>query len=179
MDINVVKALRHRFPSIPFGEFVGIVRTFKEFPYTEVVSLLASEEEKVRIEERTKIAEVERRLRVGEQHHRLKIAVPWNIDREHAQAILTYGFLAPGRQGIYAGNNRIRLDFVRENVRVKLGARFSDDAYNDALRFLYSLGLIREKTKNGSVAVSLILVRQSITSEAGITAIRAIEDFLK
>jgi hypothetical protein len=177
-----VRELREAYPNMPLTEFLKI---FEEYRSSQKLLDLLDEAETRAIEkkndERQAMAALEARLSASEQHIRLAIAVAADVDLEHAQAVLMYGFIMPGTSQQFVGNSMIPQKHVRKNAKTKLGFRFSDEKYKTALNYLMSEGILNsKKVPQNEMLLSL---KSSVTEKGirphGVQILRSTLEFIR
>jgi hypothetical protein len=97
---------------------------------------------------------VESRLRLGDLHTQLNIVVHHDLDLEHVQAVLMYGFISPGSVVVYAGANSISRVNVFTNTKNKLVARYSQEKADRALDYLVREGVLNQIGRKSNRAYS-------------------------
>ncbi len=148
--MSFIKELRRAYPHMPMAIFVGIYEAHKDSD-----SLLEELDEaegphRVMAEEGKRAwDELGKRLSASQQHHKLKFMVSADVDLEHVQALIMYGFLAPGQRTAYIGRHCLPTVLVRENTRNKLGPLFSEEKYATALAYLKKLKVLVPRRNSG------------------------------
>lgn len=86
---------------------------------------------------------------ISTMHRLLDISrwLPADLDLEHTQAIIVHGHLMPGQREAFIGEKYHDASDVPENVRNKLGRRWSPDKFERAHNFLMRAGVIAGKRK--------------------------------
>lgn len=160
-----VRELRAAYAHMPTTEFVEIYEKHRDSQ--KLLDVLDEAEGRARqkkAEEDAAIRQLELKFSASEQHHRLHFAVTPDIDVEHAQAILMYGFVMPGQQGAFIGSKMIPKQHVAHNVRNKLGYRYSEKKFHLALSYLEKEGIFFSKEARIDTALSL----KPSTSDKGV-----------
>lgn len=153
-----LKELRKAYPTMSMLRFAEIYEGHRESDELFEIFDRAEKEAVAEKEEgERKIKELGHQLSVGEQHRLLHFVVPADVDLEHTQAILAYGFLMPGSGRVFSGTHVIPERYVRKNTANKLGIRFSRAKYDTALEYLKREGVIAvsERRKSEDEALAL------------------------
>jgi hypothetical protein len=156
--------VRRNFSCMDFTEFCAILRDFGEDADLLLVALESHEELPAAYErqfEESVRQRLELLIHAPGPHHELDIPVPAHVDREYAQAILTYGYIQPGQGQSFVGSNWIADDDVRANVQRKLMEAFDLQAYNQTFHFLRASGALLISTKAGKRAASSLKVHEN------------------
>lgn len=174
--------LRSEFPSVPSCEFIRLLETYRH-DYSVLVDRMAEAEDRAvreREDQRLRIEEVLTRIRVNDQHIKLHLTLPSGIDMEHSQMLLTYGFIVPGRRGlVYTCGNVISGINLHINVQNKMGARFRQDKYDQALAYFVAQGVVQTTGRKSSMAYSLCTdAHNKSVTEVGRVNVGEVKKFL-
>lgn len=176
-----LRELRREFPDIPLERFQMIVETLGTDDLKGLRAILQGENETavlVREDERRKIEDRYREITASMLHRSLNIPLPEMVDANHARALIVYGFVAPSTSRTFAGVAFLPWEYVRDDVRNKLGEDFDLGKLEQAQQYLIQQGVIRAHKKGKStLLVSLNLKDQSATEE-GRRIIRATKRFM-
>ncbi len=147
---ELVRQTRLRFPRVDFALFYDLlskVRHANDFSVAleTAFGLLEAEDELEQQNEEDRQAEAALMLEAtlgGSDHRLLPVEVPAKIDREHAQAILVYGFIVPTQLRTFAGRSPLSATNIRRNVMRKF-LNFEESRYEAALAFLVKSGALK------------------------------------
>lgn len=155
--MSFLKDLRRAYPHMPTKTFVEIYESQKDSDSLLDALDKAEGPHRVAAEESKRAwDELGVKLSASQQHHKLKFMVSADVDLEHVQAIIMYAFLVPGQRTAYIGRHCLPTVLVRENTKNKLGARFSQDKFANALAYLKKLKvLITHRSSGEEEALSL------------------------
>lgn len=156
------RELRREFPHIHFKWFNKIIDLLGSGEAEALREVLREEDEKARLQEdEQERALLERfhKLTASMLHRKLEIPVrlPPTVNREHLQAYLVYGLVAPSSTKRFVGANYLPQEHIRQDVRNKLGSLFRDEQHRAAENYLLRAGVIQHSKRGvgGLVAYSL------------------------
>lgn len=137
--------VRELFEAYPNMSKVLLLELYKEHGQSEALLEKLDEAERQAIEKNeaheARLRELRKELSASEQHRLLTFLVPAGIDLEHVQAILMYGFLAPGHDRSFIGRKMLPVRNVRKDVQNKLGIGYSKESYDKAFAYLKKEGV--------------------------------------
>ena len=176
--------LRRAYPTIGVLKFVKIIEESRECDnLLEILDEAEREALEKKAREDQSMRELGLRLALSEQHTRLHFVVPADVDLEHAQAIVAYGFLMPGQSRVFAGRHVLPESNVCENVQHKLKCRYSEAKYAVALAYLKKEGVAlvtSNKSRGSGDALSLNLDEKGrAVSHHGAQIIRVAKGYLR
>ena len=152
---NWLRELRAAYPTTPLKTFLEI---FEEYNASDQLLEMLDLAEFSAIREKQyfedQMRQVEERLRLSDFHTMLHIAVHPDLDLEHVQAVLMYGFVSPGSGTVYAGANTISRVNVFTNTNNKLVARYSQEKADRALDYLVREGVVNQIGRKSNRAYS-------------------------
>ena len=164
---SFLRDLRKAYPNMNLLAFVKIYEENRESD--DLLEKLDEAEKAATIENEEgerRMRELGARLSASELHQRLRFVVPADIDLEHAQAMLMYGFLMPGQGSMYVGGHVLCERNIRKNVENKLGWRFNREKYDAVLSYFSKVGILNSETSGGR---DELLSLKSSPTERGVT----------
>jgi len=183
-------ALRQEYRCVPFARFTEIVFEIGR----DVVSRGGSEEDwnvlralleeakaeslKERRAEEQKVAEQIEKITASMLHRKLKLNLPDDVDPEHIQAILVYGFIAPSSSKRFVGSRFLPGEHILKDVFNKLGPKFNAVEYRVAFSFLVNHGVIRERSRRTTVYSMSVNEGSSELTDWGIQIVRSCKQFM-
>lgn len=174
------ESLRKEYPHIPASEFLELVREIRgqiqgkslgelEEEVVDIIKFLFAEREQEalvasRLEHKL-IQDIGDKITASMFHRRLNIQVSTEIDLEHAQAFITYGFIFPSSRRVFAASNYLPLEHIRKNVSGKLLSRYSEKKFRAVEVYFLRNGVInpvsKQSKRNSEALYSLNISEQA------------------